>query len=366
MSQMLSNKKRNDGNRNGNSSRNNSRNTFKLKFGMSETSPDKYCMPDPHYVSPKAMDVVPSGKLIMKATEMLMGNGREYDLRMEPRHNKAIRGALGQLNRHIGRIIVDLGIGTGVVTKDLLASTLKGNIMERAYSDETKGPIEIFGVDMYPAVLGSAKTTIADQVMTDFLTPMRRNELNVELTGNESGSELEEPLILKLKQNEGAGRPKEILKIKMIHADVLEIGEIDELLGADTVIASYLFYWIPGIENKMQALDLIRTILSSDARNNVNSDKVLISIEENPLIVMRKRLNPGMNITDVPLKHRNEVQTCIKRGRRIANAVELATTFVLPDHRTLMIQEAGFTTLDARSIRIDAFHNVIGIAAKVN
>ncbi len=314
----------------------------RLIIGAGKEGASRFLIYHPVYLGPRAVKTLPKAEDIMDATKALMGNGLEYDKRMNSRHFPAMRQALGLMDSYIGNNIIDIGTGTGVMIKELLSSTLFGRIIEIAQQEGQK-PISISGLDMYKEVLAGTYGSIVEEKIRPIIKRLEDNGIKTKLKYCEK--RFEEPIILSV------GEGREILKIRMILGNVENLKELIGQERYDTAIMSYILYWVPGIEQKLELLKRLNEILIDNGK--------IISLEENPFIVTSKKLYPGLKINDLPEEiDKIKIRKCIEHSKEVADAIRNATTPLIPEQINTLMAEAGFRIVGERKCKIDTFHQV--------
>lgn len=242
----------------------------------------------------------------------------EYDSHMfktghYPQMNAGLSAAC--MNGHLaGPKIVDFGCGSGVLISHIISSLLSSEIL----ASSQKSPIVIYGVDATQTMMDLCKERTLRRIAklirsaklgddlsvygVDTETNKRFRIDNSELIFQKNHVNLSEVSLMRdipeVMNGKNVVVPKELLKVRFILQDVLELSSatLGELKGATTVLVSYCFHWFL---NKSEVARRISDILDPAGK--------FISIEEWPL-----RVTPPSNSSEEEMIFHKELGALIE------------------------------------------------------
>jgi SAM-dependent methyltransferase len=278
----------------------------------------------------------PSEETIRKTSEAFSGF---YDRWMEHHHAIAI-DMLGRYHTagHIGRKVAEIGCGTSRLTSMLMLE-MQGKILyELGQKGELDPHLTFICLDFSQQMLALAKINIMTS-LSNLMDLVCDENIQRKPLGKDDFRIDEKAERLQL-----AYKGKPVINVWLACKDASRLTEVPDGDKTDTVILSYVMYWLRGLEGKLDTLRKLYELPS--ARLNV------ISLEEWPLVV-RCDLHPEE-----------------KRIQQLADMIEEATTVIPMPHMRELFKLAGFSPQEdvaseaAASSKlvtpIDDFHRMYG------
>ncbi len=224
----------------------------------------------------------------------------------------------------MGRGIAEVGCGTAILTSEIILKRMSSIFQDLAQSGVVE-PTTYICLDFSEKMLSVAKANIGkclarvggDAEMQS--KPLRSEDFKV--------SDKENDLIRLSYKNDP------VLNVRFACKDASRLQEVKGGNEVDTVLMSYVLYWLQGLQGKIDALK---------AMHDLPKLRRVISIEEYPLVVRVDQHSEDGEVQEL--------------GRLIENA----TTVMHLAHMPELWKEGGFRSLcDSKMVRrIDEYHNM--------